>query len=459
MINSLLTKVGIQIGEQHIKLVVIRRKRKEWVILKEMMEKLPKDIVKNGEVLQPEILGLKIKNILLTNKIRANHVSVFIEELLFFVRQIRLPKMPKKEVQKAIEYKAQLEIPVDVNDLIIRYYPLERQVSEDGESLEQYVLIAVYKSMIEKLVKAIHAAGLSIHVLGLEPESIYQGLTYKDKTYDFHKNVLIGRIDTNRMMLSVFTNGKLVYSRYLPFNLTKQDWEQEIERTIISWEATHRDQPLHEIILLGEKEYWGEIKQRIEEFIPKKVHIITSPFTACLGIALEYPMGTNFYYKSPPIPVFSGAPLYLKAGLLLLLLLAASGIYQYGAMFMLQNDIRVLKDNIYNNKEMEAIAVQKTRLLDIDRTLKQVVNDFEVRHADPLFAVRLLANNQPPETTISRIHYTRKEIVLSGQAAKQSEVMLFLKELQEDASLANVRLVQSSESGDDYRFSIRMEKK
>ena len=105
---------------------------------------------------------------------------------------------------------------------------------------------------------------------------------------------MIVRTDTQRMLLAIYNNGKLVKSRYVPFSLDKSEWEEEIQRTIVSWNGKNQHNRIQEVLLLGEKEHWDEVKQRIEEFMPLSVRLVTSPFTACLGISLKNPDENDF---------------------------------------------------------------------------------------------------------------------------------------------------------------------
>src|SRR5690606_19217594 len=97
------TRIGIQIGERHIRAVVGQKRGSGWVTVRQAADALPGGIVRGGEGLQPNLLGLRLKAMLRENGIRAGRVSVFLEDLPLFVRRFTFPPMTKSELAKAVE--------------------------------------------------------------------------------------------------------------------------------------------------------------------------------------------------------------------------------------------------------------------------------------------------------------------------------------------------------------------
>ena len=135
--------------KKSIKIVELKRSKSRWETKQTIIEELPQGMVKEGKILKPELLGLKIKEVFTQHKINVKKVSVLIEELPFFIRKIHLPDMSKKEREQAILYNTQLEIPVNPSELTIRYSLLKRENLNEGKQYE-YNIFAVYSSIIEE---------------------------------------------------------------------------------------------------------------------------------------------------------------------------------------------------------------------------------------------------------------------------------------------------------------------
>lgn len=446
-------KVGIQIGEKAIKIVEVRKNRKHWETKQTIIEHLPKGMVREGRILQPNFLGVKIKEILSNYKIHVNKVSVFVEELPFFIRRVQLPPMSKKEREQAIYFHTQLEIPVDPSELTIRYL-LNQRDDQDGTQSE-YIIFAVYSSLIEKVVQTMHAAGLSIYTFGLEPDAIIRGLKEKDIISDKKGSFMIVRTDTQRMLIAIYTNGKLMKSRYVPFSLNKSEWEQEIERTLISWNGRYSHNRIQEVMLLGEKEHWDEVKQRIEAFMPISVRLVTSPFTACLGISLKNADENDFYtdhhmLHADRVSITTKViiPMVIVAGITL--------AYTTIRPLLLENEINSLREEVAQNHKVIDLAQENTLHRDKNQNLLAIKQNIENKQLDILLYIRTAASYQPENITLMGMVFSKDVIRLSGEGKNQKEVIQFLKGLQNDSLYQDAQLTQSSEGTNGVQFVIEI---
>ncbi|MBO8171967.1 MAG: pilus assembly protein PilM [Bacillaceae bacterium] len=449
------TRVGIQIGEKQIKLVVLKKRDGKWELAHRIDKPLPGGLVQNGKVMQPERLGFMIREMFVQNGIKKKSVSVFVEELPFFIRHIHLPPMSKKETRRAIRYRAYTEIPVDPDDLFYRFYPYPNRQNEEGK--QDFIVVAVYRSMITPVLKALHAAGLIIYSFGLEPESLYLGLRHHGVFEQVDHTVLIVRTDTKQMMLAVFSGGKIMYSRYRPLTSNPEDLEQEIERTLLSWNGKHTQNRIQEVILLGDQANWQDIKDRIRNFIPIPVQVFEQPFTACSGVALKERDEINLYGDDHALPWKKGitrlAPLAL-----ILFIVAGHFIYQYRTYQSLQTDVIRLKQDINQHRSIVAWTEQNTRLKTVKEQLDQQLAEIRKRDASPLTVIDIVVSQQPEGVILSQVAFTIDEIHITGIAPSQKEVLLYLEELQQDPRLSYVQLKNASTGTSGTLFSISIKR-
>lgn len=450
-------KVGIQIGDSKLKVILLEREKNgQWDVKVEITEKLAEDVVSEGKILQPEILGFKIRETFINHNIKEKKVSVFIEELPFFVRQVKLPNVPKKELKETIQYKVQTELPVDVNDLIIQYSHLNSQIV-DGKLEEEYTVVAVYRSLIEKGVQTFRQAGLAIESFGLEPEAIYKGLKYKKIIEQIDGSHLLVRKDSRRMMLAIYSKDKLMYSRYTPISYAygqeDDNDEDEITRTVLSWNGKHSKDVIKAVVLLGEEESWQKTEQGIKAFMPfLAVETITSPFTACLGISLKNSSGDNLniYLEKEKSQVIENRYLiYPLFGFLAFLLL-----FFLSNELQIRKDIASLKENIKQSSELVSLLSQREQLETEKNNLELIKSNAAENYIDIVPFINHIQKYQPASIVLSKIVYSKDIIMLDGTSNKQEDIVAFYEKLQEDSMHLNVHLKQTSNNNENILFTM-----
>ncbi|HBI05271.1 MAG TPA: hypothetical protein DDY49_14730 [Paenibacillaceae bacterium] len=65
-----MNRTGVQIGEDTIRVIVETKHRRKWKVIYNEAENLPEGIVKNGQIVEPDKLGLAIKELFLKKNIR-----------------------------------------------------------------------------------------------------------------------------------------------------------------------------------------------------------------------------------------------------------------------------------------------------------------------------------------------------------------------------------------------------
>lgn len=445
-------RVGIQIGERCLGLTVMEQRKKEWLVIKEVSESLHEGIVQQGEVVQPELLGIRLKELVQKHGLKLGRVNVFMEELPFFIRHLFLPEMPEKEVEQALRYQAQIEFPIEGDPLVFRYHQTGHQNMAGEDILNEYVLIAAYRHMLEPIQQAFQQAGLTIAGLGLEPEAIYRGLTHKELLNPEAGSYLLVKTGRSRLMLSVIHNHKLVYNRYLPMD-KHMEWAREIERTVISWEAKEPGKRIEEIVLLKDEGDWERIRERLETVLAKTVKIVSPANAAGIGIALQekeealvWEQATSF--KS----VGLGKIPLVSIGLVALLLLF---FYPYFQLTNLEREVAQIREEIEANRDIRQLVNEKERLLRFVRQLEEKILTLEAAHISPLAVLEEIDYASLDTTTrLTDILFDHDGVELSGFAREQRLVIDYLQTLQRNPTFSHVRLTHAIKNQEEVQFAI-----
>ena len=117
-------------------------------------------IVRDGEVADGEALAEALRKLWRENKTLDRRVRVGVANQKIVVRVIELPPIEdRKQLDAAIRFQAQEHIPMPLDQAVVDFHPLD--VVDLGEGPRQrVVLVAARRDMIDRLLSAVHSAGL-----------------------------------------------------------------------------------------------------------------------------------------------------------------------------------------------------------------------------------------------------------------------------------------------------------
>lgn len=454
-----MNRTGVQIGEEQIKVIIEQKHRRKWEIIQTESEPLSEGIVKGGQIVEPDKLGLAIRELFIKRNIRETHVSVFVEEAPFFIRHIDLPKINKKELASAIQFRSQTELPVNPEELIIRYYPMEKKERKKREVVQgEYVLVAMDKSLVNNIAEAIHNAGLTLSSLSLEPISIYNGILLDDEfRSQLEENTLLIRTDTSRMMLAIFSKGKLVSSRYLPFSTGKQDWEQEISRTLMSWNSREGHARVEQIIVFGEKEHEEAVRKHIEKIMSISFLHIYDPYLPCRGLTIKKEV--NFYVDRVAFKLLKKTPFYVYVLVLITGFMFFSLLYQYGSQAYVRTSIGRLQGNIKERSEILSALQKQKELQGMKTSILKSEREVLSQHINPIQTYGFITPQTPGMVTFTQFNFDNESIKLTGRTGDTQRLIQYYLDLQQNPELMNVKLNNASGGADWVEFSFEMNRK
>jgi type IV pilus assembly protein PilM len=116
-------------------------------------------VVSDGEVNDVDALAAALKDLFAAHKL-SKRVRVGVANQRIVVRVMELPPLePGPDLDAAVRFQAQENIPMPLEQAVLDYQPLGRVESEQGERL-RVVLVAARRDMIERLLTAARGAGL-----------------------------------------------------------------------------------------------------------------------------------------------------------------------------------------------------------------------------------------------------------------------------------------------------------
>ena len=152
------TVVGLDIDANHI---VAAQVRVDGSIAVERAAGAPlgPEIVRDGEVVDVEALATALRTLFTEHKLD-RRVRVGLANQQVMVRTIELPPIDDaRELEAAVRFKAQDEIPMPLESVVLDFRSLGVFPTDSGPR-QRIMLVAARRDMVERLISAVTAAGL-----------------------------------------------------------------------------------------------------------------------------------------------------------------------------------------------------------------------------------------------------------------------------------------------------------
>lgn len=157
--------VGIDMDERSIKVVEVIRKGKTKVVTKLGTTPLPVGALVDGKIQNVGLVTKALEEVLLKQDISAHAAIVGLRSNWVTVKSHRLPTMPKKELDKALEFEIPELISFTIDDLDDVCY--DYFVNWESESEKEIVLVACSRKDLEPYIDAVNGSGLGLEVIDL----------------------------------------------------------------------------------------------------------------------------------------------------------------------------------------------------------------------------------------------------------------------------------------------------
>jgi type IV pilus assembly protein PilM len=202
--------IGIDISESSVKLMQLAKHKDGFLPSAYSHVHLPNSLIANHIITDPDKLASYIARAVHTAKyVDTRYVVASVPEAKSFVRVLKMPKMPESEIEGAIPWELEQDIPVPIDQVYFDW----RLVKEEDDS-NQVLVMATPKDYVDNLVQALKIAKLKPVALELEPLATARALIGPD---DANQAVLIMDISTTASSLAVISgSGVLEYTSSVP---------------------------------------------------------------------------------------------------------------------------------------------------------------------------------------------------------------------------------------------------
>ena len=208
-----LRMTGLDISDLTIKYIAFSKHRRNRIQVALSGEiAIPEGIIASGEIKNEHTLSEILASWFRKErkKLSSPFVTVSLPEEKSFVRLVQIPLIKTQEVEHAIRWEIENQIPLPVEDVVYDYELI--QPPHDQLDHRDVLITAFPRDMLEAYVRVIKAAGLRPYAMELESQAMVRACAVPLQDTVAKIILDIGRTRTN---IVIFSGGAILYSAAL----------------------------------------------------------------------------------------------------------------------------------------------------------------------------------------------------------------------------------------------------
>jgi type IV pilus assembly protein PilM len=247
----------IDVGSRNIKILVGSVSGKSIRMQNQILLDTPENAVLNGLVVDPDAVAAALKGVLEQNRIRDKKATVVITSTDIVIREIKLPKTGKKNIDMIVANE--MESFLGEDDYSVEYF---MQDQEDG-ALRSFAF-ALPSQVVETYKKMLLSAGLMPAALDIASNCVRKLVTKWNLLAtdgDPRLDILVD-IGYSFINFNIFEKKNLLYSRCV-----KIDADEEVKKHVDSLRNKPRSELEQDIEFAGYLSVIGDEIQKIIQFL------------------------------------------------------------------------------------------------------------------------------------------------------------------------------------------------
>lgn len=158
--------IGLDIGSSAVRAAQIRHGRKGSSLERVGQVALPTGSVRDGEIVDPDVVVNALKHLWRSAKLKGRRVSVGLANQQVVVRRLDLPFMTESELRPSLPLQVDGLIPIPVDEAVLDFCYLGDWVNDEGEHMVRILVVAALRSMVDDLLMVVRQAKL--HPIGID---------------------------------------------------------------------------------------------------------------------------------------------------------------------------------------------------------------------------------------------------------------------------------------------------
>lgn len=207
--------IGIIVDSQEIRAIELKGSQKKPNVVAWGKVKLPEGVVKEGRIVNSQLLGVSLERLLVENGFKGRDVFLGVNNQDIIVRFATFPKVPDDKIKSMIYFQAQEYMPVSIEELELDYVVVSEKKTDEGEFIN-VVLVGARKNMLNDYIEAFSSANTNIKEIDATMLALGRAALVESNDGTF---VLTGfNNDTGNIL--IFNNGVLAMARSVTITQT-----------------------------------------------------------------------------------------------------------------------------------------------------------------------------------------------------------------------------------------------
>lgn len=267
---------GLHITNAHLRAVEITGEKTSWRIGKLGKIELPPGTCENSFIKDSSIFNEAVSQLrarTFPSPLKSPYVIINLAEEHAFTRIIQIPPLEKNEIEEAIKWEAESNIPLPIDKVYLAWETLAKK----GDNKNSVLLTATTKNIMDDMIKNLKLAGLVPTMIEPESTALVRSLAQTGSLPESQLSILILNLREHCTHITTFEQGVIALSATIEHSSV--DFDTAIEDSFkIKKEEAER---------FREKIGWNEK----EELGRKLIEATSAPFNAIkkeIGTAISF---------------------------------------------------------------------------------------------------------------------------------------------------------------------------
>ncbi len=218
------TAVGIDVGTNSIKMVVVRKERDGIRVLSAAAVPIPLDVAGSRDR-RTQFVTESLGTLLADGDVRKNPVVIATPGQAVFIRYVKLPPVAPGKLDQIVGYEAQQQVPFPLDGVIWDYQRLQSRSPAETN----IVLVAIKRELIGQSLEQLAAHHVEPEVIDHGPLAFYNCAKFVGELPDDQVTILLD-VGAKATDLSIEREGQLCWTRSVPIG--GNDLTDAIARTL-----------------------------------------------------------------------------------------------------------------------------------------------------------------------------------------------------------------------------------
>lgn len=281
--------VGLEIGTSSLKVVELRGGTPPQ-LAGLATRPMPPGLVQDDQIIDPAGLAAELEALFKEAGIGRRYVVTAVSNRLAITRNIQMPKMSLRDLERAIPWEAERYLPFPIDEVALDHYVLDNpsDVADGGEI--EVIIAAARLDLVTQLTEGLRKAGLEPTVIDIKPFSLLRALkgslqgehfnrtTIFDKNYTEASEIgVVLEIAASSSTVTLVRGERVVMNRNL--GVAGDDFTSALQRAFgLDFDAAEAVKLAHGNALMPSPEENAlSTDGRFERFSPVRVHEALRP--------------------------------------------------------------------------------------------------------------------------------------------------------------------------------------